>query len=272
MPELPEVETVVRYLRPHLGGQVITDFHAHWPKVTAPIVPEEFAECISGRTIREVDRRGKYILWNLDQGHIHIHLRMTGQLSVISPGEVGDGRHITAEFTLSNSRQVAFRDTRKFGRIGYMDDLHALESGLGIEPLSAEFSPEWLHRELASRRRQIKPLLLDQAFIAGLGNIYVDEALFVARIHPLKKACDLSSAEAGRLQEAIQEILKESIHQDGTTIISFGFGEGRRGRYRELLQVFRRDGEPCPRCRTPLVKIRVAQRGTHLCPACQVPG
>jgi formamidopyrimidine-DNA glycosylase len=271
MPELPEVETVVRYLRPHLEGRKITDFRAYWPKVTAPRQPKEFAEKISGRTIGALQRRGKYILWNLDYGHIHIHLRMTGQLSVLPRGKVGDRRHVTAEFKLSQGKRVVFRDMRKFGRIGYLDDLKLLEAGLGPEPLSAEFSPAWLHRELTSRKRQIKPLLLDQAFIAGLGNIYVDEALFVARIHPEKRTSDISDSEARALHHAIQGILTESINQDGTTIINFGYGEGGRGRYRDMLRVFRRAGEPCPRCSTPLVKTRVAQRGTHLCPKCQVP-
>jgi len=273
MPELPEVETVVRYLRPQLVERAIVGFTAHWPRVTAPAMPEDFARQVTGRTIHAVRRRGKYILLELNRGYIHLHLRMTGRLLVLPSGdpEASSQPHVTAEFDLSDSRRLVFRDMRKFGRVGYLEDLAPLETRLGPEPLSSRFTTRLFHRLLRGRRRRIKPLLLDQSFIAGLGNIYVDEALFLARIHPETPGSRLSFARARALHRAIQDILSESIRHDGTTIINFQYGEGSTGRFREKLRVFRRAEQPCPVCGTPLAKIRVAQRGTYLCPACQVP-
>ena len=154
--------------------------------------------------------------------------------------------------------------------MGYLDDLAPLEDRLGPEPLSSRFTPRVFHRQLRRRQRRIKSLLLDQAFIVGLGNIYVDEALFLARIHPETPASMLTFARVKALHRAIQGILAESIQHDGTTIINFQYGEGNTGRFREKLRVFRREGKPCPVCGTPVKKIRVAQRGTYLCPACQL--
>jgi len=273
MPELPEVETVVRYLRPHLVERAIVGFTAHWPRVTAPASPEDFARQVGGRTIRAVRRRGKYILLDLDRGYVHLHLRMTGRLLVLPSGdpEASSQPHVTAGFDLSDSRCLVFRDMRKFGRMGYLEDLAPLETRLGPEPLSSRFTPRLFHRLLQGRRRRIKPRRLDQSFIAGLGNIYVDEALFLARIHPETSASRLTFTQAQALHRAIQDILNDSIQHDGTTIINFQYGEGNTGRFREKLRVFRRAEQPCPVCGTPLAKIRVAQRGTYLCPACQVP-
>ncbi len=273
MPELPEVETVVRYLRPQLEERTIVGFTAHWPRVTAPVSPEDFTRQVTGRIISAIRRRGKYILFGLDRGHVHLHLRMTGRLLVLPAGdpEASSQPHVTAEFDLSDSRRLVFRDMRKFGRVGYLDDLSPLEARLGPEPLSSRFTPRAFHRLLQGRRRRIKPLLLDQSFIAGLGNIYVDEALFLARIHPETPASRLTFARTRALHRAIQEVLTESIQYDGTTIINFQYGEGNTGRYRELLRVFRQAGEPCPVCGMPLAKIRVAQRGTYICTRCQLP-
>lgn len=287
MPELPEVETVVRSLRSHLEKRAIVGFTAHWPRVTAPASPEDFTRQVAGHTIRAVRRRGKYVLLDLDRGYVHLHLRMTGRLLVLRSGdpETSSQPHVTAEFDLSNppgtprrayargqgGRRLIFQDMRKFGRVGYLEDLAQLEARLGPEPLSSRFTPRFFHRLLQGRRRRIKPLLLDQSFIAGLGNIYVDEALFLARIHPETSASGLTFTQAQALHRAIQDILNDSIQHDGTTIINFQYGEGNTGRFREKLRVFRREEQPCPVCGTPLVKIRVAQRGTYLCPACQVP-
>lgn len=263
------METVVRYLRPHLAGRTITSFRARWPKVTAPLAPEVFARQVTGHTIQAVHRRGKYVLLGLDSGYVHLHLRMTGRLAVAPSGETDAQPYITAEFDLSGGSRLTFSDMRKFGRVGYLGDLAPLEAGLGPEPLSPRFTPRLFHRMLQARRRRVKSLLLDQAFIAGLGNIYVDEALFLARIHPEIQAHKLTFARVKALHQAIQAVLRASINEGGTTIINFGYGTSGRGRFREMLQVFRREGEPCPVCNTPVVKIRVAQRGTYLCPTCQ---
>ncbi|MEE9163071.1 MAG: bifunctional DNA-formamidopyrimidine glycosylase/DNA-(apurinic or apyrimidinic site) lyase [Candidatus Neomarinimicrobiota bacterium] len=269
MPELPEVETVVRHLRPRLGGRLITGFTAYWPKVTAPVKPQRFARQVVGRTIERVRRRGKFIILQLDRGLVHVHLRMTGRLLLLPPGQTGDLPHLTAAFTLSGDDRLLFRDVRKFGRIGYLESPVSLEARLGPEPLSEEFTPQVLRKMLAGRRRQIKPLLLDQTFIAGLGNIYVDEVLFSAGIHPLSLASRLDARRATTLHGAIREVLTDSIAHNGTTIINFGYGDNEAGGFRERLLVFGRQEEPCLVCATPLVKTKVAQRGTYLCPHCQ---
>jgi formamidopyrimidine-DNA glycosylase len=269
MPELPEVETVVRYLRPKLKNQQIAGFKAYWPKVTAPTTPEVFAATIVGRSIRAVSRRGKYIILDMDSGFIHLHLRMTGNLSVVTRRAENPDPHTTAEFQLGDTIWLIFRDTRKFGRMGYLDDLALLEAKLGPDPLSEGFTPRRLHAMLKEHRRRIKPLLLDQGFIAGLGNIYVDEALFLSRIHPESPASILSYREVEVLHSNIRNVLLSSIENSGTTIVNFRYGETGLGRFREMLQVFRREGTPCPICGKNIIKIRVAQRGTHICPHCQ---
>lgn len=274
----------MRQLRPGLEERTITDFTAFWPRVTAPAEPSAFTRQVVGRTILAVRRRGKYILLDLNRGLVHLHLRMTGRLQLRPQDEPIITAHLTAAFTLSGGPRPAklgptggdggglrleFRDMRKFGRIGYLASPDPLEVRLGPEPLSPDFTPPVFHGLLSRRRRQIKPLLLDQTFLAGLGNIYVDEALFKAGIHPLRAADRLTPEQAATLHGAIRDILAQSIARRGTTFINFGFGDGQSGAYRERLQVFGRAGEPCPVCRTPLEKTRVAQRGTYLCPSCQ---
>ena len=269
MPELPEVETVVRYLRPELTGRQIVDFKANWPKVTAPTPPEVFTAYVAGRSIQSVDRRGKYIILNLDTGLIHLHLRMTGSLSVVTSTTGKLGPHITAEIQLDKGKCLLFRDIRKFGRIGYLTDMKPLDNKLGVEPLSEEFTPDAFYGMLKGHRRQIKPLLLDQRFIAGLGNIYVDEALFLSGIHPENRSATLSYEDTQILHDNIRRILLSSIEHKGTTIMNFRYGENEQGSFRRMLQVFRQEGSPCPVCGNELVKIRVAQRGTHICLSCQ---
>ena len=269
MPELPEVETVVRYLRPELTDRQIVGFKANWPKVTAPTSPEAFTAYIVGRLIQSVGRRGKYIILNLDTGLIHLHLRMTGSLSVAMPLTENLEPHITAEIQMDDGKCLLFRDIRKFGRIGYLSDIKPLESKLGVEPLSEQFTPNAFHGMLKERRRQIKPLLLDQSFIAGLGNIYVDEALFLSGIHPESQSVTLSYKDTHVLHDNIRRVLLSSIEHKGTTLVNFRYGENRQGNFRRMLQVFRQEGAPCPVCGNELVKIRVAQRGTHLCLNCQ---
>lgn len=269
MPELPEVETVVRYLRPKIIGRTINQFIGHWHKTTAPLLPKQFAIYVEGRTIKAVERRAKFILLTLDQGYVHIHLRMTGHIVVTSPADQGDQLHNRAEFVFDDQSRLLFRDTRKFGRIGFMHDRQELDARLGPEPLAATFTPAMLHAMLSGTRRQIKPLLLDQKFIAGLGNIYVDEVLWAARIHPLTRANRVSRAKSGALHLAIRELLTASIEHGGTTFDSFAFGDGGKGEFSGLLMVFDRDGQPCSRCNATIKKIKVAQRGTHICSRCQ---
>ena len=268
MPELPEVETVSRHLRPELVGATITGFDALWHKVTAPSPAASFGEKVLGRTITDVRRRAKFILLQLDVGLIHIHLRMTGRLFA-GWADLPEPRHLRARFTLSGGRDLYFTDARKFGRIGYVPALAALEARLGPEPLEEAFTSGRLFKMLRGHNRQIKPLLLDQAFIAGLGNIYVDEALHAAGIHPLTSSGRVARAKAEKLHHAIRDILTAAIASRGTTIMNYVDGEGQPGGYAVELQVFGREGEACMTCGTTVVKTWVGQRGTHLCPRCQ---
>jgi len=268
MPELPEVETVARQLRPKLTGVTITGFDAYWHKVTAPSSSISFAKKVLGRTINDIRRRAKFILLYLDEGLIHVHLRMTGRLFA-GPRGLPEHPHLRARFTLSGDHDLYFTDARKFGRIGYLPSLDSLEERLGPEPLEEAFTAGQLHEMLRGKSRQIKPLLLDQAFLAGLGNIYVDEALHVARIHPLTRSHRVSKPKAYKLHAAIQAILTAAIDSRGTTIMSYSDSDGEEGGYAIELKVFGREGEACHNCGTTVVKTWVGQRGTHFCPSCQ---
>ena len=276
MPELPEVETVVRDLRAHgLEKAVIRAVEVRWPRIVTGLTPDRFNRALAGRTITRLTRRAKYIVVLLDSGHrLLIHLRMTGKLRFAAPGEK-PGKHDHVVITLSDGRQLFFNDTRKFGRFSLcaagVDPL----ADLGPEPLDEAFTVAVLRARLAGKSRKLKPLLLDQACVAGLGNIYVDESLWQARLHPERRADTLTAVEIRRLHAAIREVLQRAVENCGTTL---GTGEtnfysvaGRRGRNADALKVFRRDGLPCPRCGTPIVRSVVGQRGTHFCPACQKP-
>ncbi len=273
MPELPEVETVVRDLRAHgLEQAVIRDVDVRWPRtVLGP--PARFAEALRGKTVTRLTRRAKYIVAELASGdRLLIHLRMTGKLRFARADE-RPGKHDHVVIALTDGRRLIFNDTRKFGRLSVAGRGADPLAGLGPEPLEDAFTEEVLRRQLLGKRRMIKPLLLDQTTVAGLGNIYVDEALWQARIHPERRADGLSAAELRRLHTAIREVLQKAVDNCGTTL---GEGEanfysvaGRRGLNADALRVFRRDGQPCPRCGATLARSVVAQRGTHFCPRCQ---
>lgn len=274
MPELPEVETVVRDLRAHgLPDSVIRSVAVRWPRTIAELPPDAFCRALAGKTITDVSRRAKFIVVNLDSGdRLLIHLRMTGKLRFTAPGE-RPGPHDHVSLHLTDGRELIFNDTRKFGRFRLTQPGDDPFAALGPEPLEADFTPTLFKQRLKGKTRQIKPLLLDQTTVAGLGNIYVDEALWQARIHPERRADTLTAAEIRRLHAAIRTVLQRAIDNAGTTL---GSGEanfysvaGRRGRNADALKVFRRDGMPCPRCGTVIDRIVVAQRGTHLCPRCQ---
>ncbi|MDD2597870.1 MAG: bifunctional DNA-formamidopyrimidine glycosylase/DNA-(apurinic or apyrimidinic site) lyase [Kiritimatiellae bacterium] len=274
MPELPEVETVVRDLNQSgICGCRIKAVTIKWPRTIDGSTPEAFTEAVRGKTIKLVQRRGKYIIIHLcNENRIYIHLRMTGKLQM-HPKEFQAGKHDHVVFTLNSGRQLVFNDTRKFGRITMSAEVPPNVAALGPEPLEREFTKAWLQAALSGKSRAIKPLLLDQSFIAGLGNIYVDEALWQARIHPERNSRTITHAEADGLHRAIRTVLKRGIKNSGTTL---GNGEsnfysvaGHRGRNADQLKVFRRDGEPCPACGTTIQRLVVGQRGTHICPQCQ---
>lgn len=274
MPELPEVETVVRDLKRHgLEQAVIRRVEVRWPRTVSGRSPASFTAALRGRTIRSVARRGKNILMTLDNGScLQVHLRMTGKFRFAGRGEAA-GPHDHIVLVLGEGRQLLFNDTRKFGRFKLAAPGEVVLTGLGPDALDPALTVEVLQARLAGHRRMLKPLLLDQTVLAGLGNIYVDESLWDAGLHPRRRADTLKAAELRALHAAITKVLRRAVDNGGTTL---GSGEtnfysvaGRRGRHADALKVFRRDGEPCPRCSRMIVRTVVGQRGTHFCPSCQ---
>ena len=272
MPELPEVTTVVRELIEHnLVGATIRKVRLRFPKIFGKN-PETLVKAITGGRINAVGRRGKFIVIDLDNGaRFLIHLRMTGKLRFGQEHDVGRHDHVLLD--LDDGRILIYNDTRKFGRFTLCAPGADPLERLGPEPLEAEFTAAVFRERLRGRSRMIKPLLLDQSVVAGLGNIYVDEALWEARLHPTRRADTLTAAEIARLHRAIPEVLARGVANNGTTLGSseanFYSVAGRRGRNADHLNVFRRDGQPCPRCGLTIEHSVVGQRGTHFCPACQ---
>lgn len=261
MPELPEVETVVRGLQSTIVGETIVDLEIPWEKA---LQPESAYDSLIGKTIRRVSRRAKFIIIELNIGALVVHLRMTGKLTPVFPE-----KHITVILHFRSGNALYFQDMRKFGRMVYTDDPAELVEHLGPEPLSDHFTPQRFIKMLQSKQRIIKPLLLDQSFLAGLGNIYVDEALFQAGIHPQSIASAIPGKNSKLLHKAIQNILSASIKAQGTTILNFSHGDNQSGTYQAALQVYGRKAQSCLVCDTPIEKIKLAQRGTHFCPNCQ---
>ncbi len=271
MPELPEVETVARGLRASLVGRTITGVEVRWARSIIPSSPTVFARRLTGQTVTGVGRRGKWVVITLSGGDtLLVHLRMTGQL-VLGPGEPLDDRHVRVLFFLDDGQILRFSDQRKFGRLHLVDDPSGVLDELGPEPLADDFTATRLGEMLARRRGRIKPLLLNQRCLAGLGNIYTDEALWRARIHPLRQANSLIPADVRRLHRAIRAVLRAAIAAGGTTLPDAAYqqADGRSGEFADRLAVYGRAGQSCPRCGTTIERFRVSQRGTHFCPRCQ---
>jgi formamidopyrimidine-DNA glycosylase len=271
MPELPEVETVARGLHSQLQGRVITAVTAKWPPTIARPPVEDFREEITGRRVTSVGRRGKYVVLEMDRGFLLVHLKMSGRLGVAPSSEPLD-KHTHTIFDLDDGRQLRFRDVRKFGRVYLVADAAEVTAGLGPEPLAEEFAPEDFCRLLARRSGRLKTLLMNQQFLAGLGNIYADEALHVARLHPLRKANTLSPEEQTRLYRAIRSVLRRAVESRGTTLGDGGYvdARGQVGAYQECIAVYGRQGEPCPVCCTVVERIVISGRSAHFCPRCQL--
>ena len=276
MPELPEVQTIVDDLiRAGLVGRTITDCRVCWPRTVTGRTADSFRHEIRGRCLMALDRRGKYIRGDLSGGLcLLIHLRMTGRL-VLVDGGVTVAKHEHVHLVLDDGRELRFYDPRKFGRIWLAADPETILGALGPEPLADDFTAGDLAGRLHGRRRALKPLLLDQAVVAGLGNIYVDEALWEARLHPLRRAVDLTSTEVRALHRAVRRVLRRGLANGGT---SLGHGQANfsattrgAGQNRPSLKVFRRTGQGCPRCGASVERLIVGQRSTHICPACQDP-
>lgn len=276
MPELPEVETIARALRdggrdePSIMGKTVKDVHVYWKRTLAePGVPT-FTKRIVGQKIKDVSRRGKFIVVHLQSEYLLFHLRMSGDLKVqvnLDP----EGKRIKAQkhdqlvIEFSDGMRLAFNDTRKFGRAWLTRDPQMVLGGLGPEPFDASLTPEVLHQMLSAHSRQLKPLLLDQKFLAGLGNIYTDEALHLAKLHPMTGSKDVTFKQAKDLLRSIRKVLGEGIKRNGASIDWVYRG----GDFQNHFSVYQCTGEPCPVCGTPIQRIVIGQRSTHYCPVCQ---
>ncbi|HLF25378.1 MAG TPA: bifunctional DNA-formamidopyrimidine glycosylase/DNA-(apurinic or apyrimidinic site) lyase [Anaerolineae bacterium] len=271
MPELPEVETVVRSLRKPLVGRRLKGVTIFWNRTIARPSPASLVKLLPGLRIRAIQRRAKYLVFELSRpparrvaGCLLIHLKMSGRLDVV-PREQAIDKHDRVIFDLDDGRQLRFNDTRKFGRIYWVADSEEVTGRLGPEPLNDEFTLDAFRQRLTGRAGRLKPLLLNQTFIAGLGNIYVDEALWLARLHPLRRADSLNSTEVRALYRAIRTALHDGIQRNGA---SFDWVYP-AGEYQHHFRVYDRAGKPCRRCRQPIQRIVVGQRGTHFCAQCQ---
>ncbi|MCV0403911.1 MAG: bifunctional DNA-formamidopyrimidine glycosylase/DNA-(apurinic or apyrimidinic site) lyase [Chloroflexi bacterium] len=295
MPELPEVETVARDLQRWVAGATIAGAEVRWARtIRHPQPPERFEAEIAGATIRRVDRRAKTVLLHLEDGRVMtVALRMTGAL-IVAPAGTGEDPYARVVFRLADGRELRYRDVRKFGRIGLWPGgglrsigagrgarsrriaegtttyrIGEVFSGHGPEPLSRSFTVERFAERLARRSAKLKSLLLDQSFIAGVGNIYADEALWRAHLHPLRRADTLGERDVRRLHRAVRQVLREGIANRGASFSDYVGADGEPGANAERLAVYRRTGEPCLRCGRRIERVVVGQRSTHFCPRCQ---
>ncbi len=269
MPELPEVETIAQNLKmgidtPTLIGQEITKVSTRWPRhIERPSI-STFRKKIRNRIIEDVGRRGKYLVLDLDEGTLLIHLRMSGDIRMINEEDVrGRFEHTILHF--ASGWQLRFSDARKFGRMILVRDPEEIFAKLGPEPLDPEFTVEAFANILSNKKRMIKPLIMDQSFIAGMGNIYTDEALHIAGIHPSRRSDGLTSGQVEALWSGIRMALLAGIQNNGASIDWIYRG----GEYQNHFRVYQQTGEPCPVCETPIERIVLGQRGTHYCPSCQ---
>ncbi len=271
MPELPEVETIRRDLIPLVAGRTITEawVSENAPRLVQLVSREQFCGGIAGRRIQDISRRGKYLLFNLDRGLVWaVHLRMTGRL-LHRESACPDDPHLRASFRLDDGSWLCFVDMRKFGTMWLVDDESLVTGRLGPEPLAESFGQAGFGELLKRRSAPVKAVLLDQAALAGIGNIYADEALFAARIDPRRPADRLSKPAAGRLFAAVRQVLEEALGDRGSSFRDYVDGRGNEGAHQLKVKVFRRSGLPCYACGTPIRRVRLGGRGTHFCPKCQ---
>jgi formamidopyrimidine-DNA glycosylase len=269
MPELPEVETIRRGLEPHLKNRRIVQAYVHDHRLRHP-VPEKLGEWVEGCYIRNVTRRGKYLLSDCETGYLLIHLGMSGSLRIVSTN-IPLKKHDHLNFVLDNGNCLRYRDPRRFGLVLWLADPlnHPLLTGLGPEPLSDSFHGGYLYTSARKRRIPVKSLLMNNRIVTGIGNIYANESLFVAGILPMRPAGDLSLEECSALTEAVRKILNAAIAQGGTTLRDFVNSEGKPGYFKQSLQVYKREGKPCVKCGLPVQHHILAQRATYFCTGCQ---
>ena len=272
MPELPEVETFRKHLlqgvdsAPSILGKKIRDAELLWEGTLASPSPAAFLSRIQGQFVTGVGRRGKNLLIYLSRDTLIIHLRMSGEL-IVEQNTAEIGKHYRVIINFSDNYRLAFNNIRKFGRIWLTDTPETQLGNLGPEPLGEEFSPQLLYQLLQSKKQGLKYFLLDQGNIAGMGNIYIDEALHRAKLHPTLKTDSLDLQQAKMLWKGIQHVLQEGIKNQGSSIDWMYQG----GDYQKYLSVYNLEGEPCPICHTPVLRIKIAQRSTYFCPVCQPP-
>jgi formamidopyrimidine-DNA glycosylase len=267
MPELPEVETIRSQLAPRLEGRTLARVEILDPRLTRPHDLFEVAEGLEGDRVLAVERRGKYLLLRLESGFaLLVHLRMTGGF------HWQPVTHERAVLELDDGTRLVYRDVRRFGTWLVLEGAELepyLAAKNGPEPLGPRFTSAWLRAQLARRRAPLKAVLLDQRVVAGLGNIYADEALWRARLSPLRPANEISEAEVARLTRAVRAALRTGIERQGSTLSTYAKPDGSSGAMQEEFRVYGRDGQPCPRCRATISKTRVGGRGTWYCPRCQ---
>ena len=277
MPELPEVETIAQSLANPSSGDLsiinrrVSGAEILWKKTLENISPRAFSQRIKGQRLEKIGRRGKYLIFTFSEDVFLIHLRMSGDLRVEAISDVNGKpvllhKHDRLALIFENAIRLVFNNPRKFGRAWLLKDTTELFANLGPEPLSKALTPEMFHRMLTERRRQLKPLLMDQRFLAGMGNIYTDEALFRARLHPLHRSAMLTERQSAALLDAIRDALQEGIRRNGASIDWVYKG----GDFQNHFNVYGRKDEPCPICGTPIERLVVGQRGTHICPTCQI--
>jgi formamidopyrimidine-DNA glycosylase len=264
MPELPEVETIVRGLRPALVGRTILSADLLWKRTLVAPSPVAFKRRIKGQQILSISRRAKFIKLQLSTFFLLVHLRMSGDM-LVKKGAYIPAKHDRLVLTLSDALSLIFNDARKFGRVWLTTDPEKVLGNLGPEPLNPSFTPQAFFKRLHGRHRQLKPLLLDQSFIAGLGNIYTDEAMHMARLHPLARSDSVTPEQAEGLWRAVRAVLEESIRSNGASIDWVYRG----GEFQDQFRIYGREGEPCPVCGTKVERMVIGQRGTHFCPTCQ---
>ncbi|GAA3022643.1 DNA-formamidopyrimidine glycosylase [Tetragenococcus solitarius] len=274
MPELPEVETVRSGLIRLVQHKTIAEVVVRWPKIIEYPAADIFCQDLTGQRIETIERRGKFLLFKLTDFDLISHLRMEGKYEFFPENvSVQPDKHTHVIFNFSDGSQLHYNDVRKFGRMVLVKkDQGLLYKGiqqLGPEPIEEEFSLSNFEEKLQHSSSFIKPLLLNQKVVAGLGNIYTDEVLWLAKIHPQQPAQTLNKKESKRLYQAIIDVLAKAVRAGGTTVRTYKNALGKAGNFQIELKVYGKTNEPCPRCQTPIEKIKVAQRGTHLCPHCQ---
>lgn len=269
MPELPEVETVKNELSPHIVGRKITDVVLLWPGLVKEPSAEEFRKRLTGQKITGISRRGKYMPVSLSSGEsLIMHLKMTGSLLVQEASDE-EPRFARAILRLDNGTDVVFRDPRKFGVLRLVKDADSVIGKLGVEPFDEAFTPKRLGEILTARKAPVKILLIEQELIAGIGSMYADEALFAAKIYPLRPGSSLTDAEIKKLHTEIRRVLREGIKNKGASVDTYYRPDGSRGSAHEQFKVAHRYKEPCPACGTPIQRIKIRGRGSYFCPECQ---